>query len=212
MAKGKGVGYLISAVGDVLSAVGVPAGTATKALNDHLERRARRDRDIILAELRSGDFSQVEFGNDDDALDIAYRIARATTEGRARANLRLLARILCGLSERGPVYASDFARYEKWISDLSHEEILVIGTLSRKGAEVSWNGVEGIEKVWEAVEIELVPGSFKSNDHIRATAFSAQRSGLLMQLNNIDAMGYLVPSPLLKELVEFVKFDDGLFT
>lgn len=46
---------------------------------------------------------------------------------------------------------------------------------------------------------------------MRAAAYSAQRSGLLMSENIIDATGYLTPSPLMDELADLVTLDESLY-
>ena len=76
---------LVACISDAASLIGVP----TEAAKNFLQRRQNELQNIILQEVRDGDFSQV---NQDDILSIVYRLLNDINEGVGKNNIRLLAR------------------------------------------------------------------------------------------------------------------------
>lgn len=98
-------------------------------LNPFLRRRAELLRNIILSEIRQGDFSNV---NQDDIIAICYRFMRDATEGVAKNNLRLMARLICGLNDAHQLTAQNFQKYAKILADLEPEEIQIIANVIKR--------------------------------------------------------------------------------
>ncbi|MBK1669636.1 hypothetical protein CKO28_16480 [Rhodovibrio sodomensis] len=192
-------------------ATGGPWATSSSLVADFHARKGEESREILLDELAHGR-APVEPASQDDAISITLRVQEAHERGCARAALRLLAAVLNGLGEQGPVYASDFARYQKILADLSREEIILLATILRHygtgrddlGQPVSADGIR------ENVAAELVPKVFRSERHVNAFWASVQRTGLLMQGTSIDDVGAPMPSPLLFEIAELASFENVL--
>ena len=189
--------------------LGVPTGTAAAVVRRYRGRKASQLRELWLEELRQGR-APLQAADEDEAAEICIRLLRCAEEGTARINLRLLLRILRGLSERGPVYASDFARFQRMFADLTREEIIFVATLYREWNEAEHSTDSRITSTWEKVDQALVPVTFKSRDHALATGYSALRSGLVMPDDTWDGSGLVKPSPLMDEVAELASLEEAL--
>ena len=67
---------------DVIGFYGIPTNT----IKSFFEKRKELLRNVILSEIRQGDFSRV---NEDDMIAICFRLLRDAMEGVAKNNLRL---------------------------------------------------------------------------------------------------------------------------
>lgn len=105
--------------------------------------------------------------------------------------LRLLAAVLNGLGEQGPVYASDFARYQKILADLSREEIIVLATAlkhcddTQGGALMQPMTPKEFEQL---IPDKLAPRVFPTAEHVQAQIAALFRTGLLRQLRQSTDM------------------------
>lgn len=106
---------------------------AEKLANFYIEKRKEELRNVILCEIRQGDFSRVY---DDDKIAICYRLMRDAIEGTTKNNLRLMARLICGLNEKNKLTAPTFQKYEKILADLEQEEIEIIAGIVKKYYEL----------------------------------------------------------------------------
>ena len=102
---------------------------AKTLLNPFLRKRAELLHNIVLSEIRQGNFSSV---NEDDLIAISYRLMRDATEGVAKNNLRLMARLICGLNDAHQLTAQNFQKYAKTLADLEPEEIQIIANVVKK--------------------------------------------------------------------------------
>ena len=198
-------------VGAMFEIAGVPSGTITSLIETFQDRRNAKTRAILMEEIGSGLLHPSDFASADDVVQIAYRFQRMAERGTAFHNLRLLARVVRGLGKHPPIYATDFAKYERLLSDLRREEIFVISELYvRQGHRAINPDGSNVSQAWHAAVQSLVPSTFPSEDHFRAWASSAQRSGLLIPGKTIDDIDQMVPSPLLNEVMDLVSFEDLL--
>ncbi|WP_246084987.1 hypothetical protein [Rhizobium glycinendophyticum] len=121
--------------GDYMAGTGLPLTSTVPAagaltLRALLEKRTRRARDTLLAEIRLGHRS-IDFHDADEAAAIIYRYMRAAEEGAARLNLRLLAAVIVG-SAKGPgLYADEFLRWADILAGLKREEVITLGVMQR---------------------------------------------------------------------------------
>lgn len=97
------------------------------ALKSYYNKQKEKVRWVIEKELRQGDFSRVD---KDDLIAIHFRLCHAAIEGTAKNNLRLMARLICGLNEKNKLTASTFQKYSKILADLSNEEINLLAVLA----------------------------------------------------------------------------------
>ena len=110
---------LISCISDAVSLIGIPTDIA----KCFLQKRQTELRNIILQEIRDGDFSNV---NQDDIISIVYRLLNDINEGVGKNNIRLLARVISGLNTQQQLTASRFHKFNTIIANLSHEEIVFL--------------------------------------------------------------------------------------
>jgi hypothetical protein len=200
--------YLLAGAND-LSGGFAPTATAQELLADYERRAARRTRETILDEMKAGRAPVVP-ASDDDGIAIVLRVYEAHRRGCARQALRLLVAVLNGMAVSGPVYAAEFARYERVLADLSREEIILLGALIRHHVGVTEderNTLSGGDIVHKALCDELIPTPFRDEDSLDAHWSALQRTGLIMPGKTI---GFTVPSPLLYEVAELASFEDVL--
>lgn len=123
----------VAVISDVVSLIGVPTETAKCFLNG----RQNKLQNIILQEIRDGDFSKV---NKDDIISIVIRLFNDINEGVAKNNIRLLARTIVGLNEKEQLTASKFHYFNTIIASLSYDEIIFLAEV------VKFYKYEGIPK------------------------------------------------------------------
>lgn len=124
---------------DVIGFYGIPTNT----IKSFFEKRKKLLDDVILAEIRQGDFSRV---HEDDKIAICFRLIRDTIEGTAKNNLRLMARLICGLNTKNRLTATTFQKYEKILADLEPEEIEIISGIVKKYYELPAKNEANYEK------------------------------------------------------------------
>ena len=197
---------------DALSALGIPANTATNVFRAYMRRRTDEALAILLAELRAGEIDSLNVANEDEAIAIMYRYLLAVRDGAARRNLRLLAQTVVGLAKRDRLFSEEFNKYAEILSRLSRDEILVIGTLHRyrKAEERRQGPLVGTGQYWPKVLKELVPGQFPTEEHVIAVCCSGMRSGLLFTPRDFDSAGSFASSPIMDEVAELTEFQEVL--
>lgn len=190
--------------------IGTVAGLALGRL---VSKRLETARAILADELRAGEKTLDDVGDIEEAAAITYRYARAATEGAARLNLRLMAKVISGQAYMGNLVADEFLYYADILASLRREEVVLLGTLHRlwHSSDIVVSEEAGhTSSVWKQMEAELVPVPFPSNDSMRATAGALTRTGLLMTGLTWDDTGLWLVSPLLDELLEAAPFDAAL--
>lgn len=113
---------LVSCISDAASLIGAPTDIA----KHFLQKRQHELQNIILQEIREGDFSKI---NQDDIISIVYRLLNDINEGVGKNNIRLLARLITGLNTKQQLTASRFHKFNTIIANLSHEEIVFLATV-----------------------------------------------------------------------------------
>lgn len=111
---------------DVLSSIGIPTATASQIYQDYLNKKVAEGVEILLSEIRQGDFSGIDKS---EMISIIARYQRDAMEGVARNNLRLLARVISGMAKKNELHAPSFLKYANILSGLTEEEIVVLGTM-----------------------------------------------------------------------------------
>lgn len=208
--------YLLAGADD-LSGGFAPTATAQELLADYERRAAQRTRETILDEMKAGR-APVMPASDDDGIAIVLRMHEAHRRGCARQALRLLIAVLNGMALSGPVYATEFARYERVLADLSREEIILIATVMRHYRNLDLANWEELNlgKFEENIAHELWPDFFDELRRVYSVWASCQRTGLLVQGSNNrkvedgSAAHVAFPSALLEEIRELASFEDVL--
>lgn len=195
---------------DLTSVLGIPLSAGTELIRQHLNKRAREGREVLLNELRRAGISELKAASQDESISIIYRYGLAIRDGAARANLILLAKAISGLSRRDRLYADEFSRFAEILSRLNRDEILILGTLHRyrKIEEKKQGKGVSTHQWWPKAIKELVPASFPSEEYIVALCCSALRTGLLTMPNDIDSTGEYATSPIMDEIAELIDFQD----
>lgn len=207
--------FLISFVGaalsDLLGAAGMPgagvAGAAgAEALHRLLAKRAETARETLIEELRKGVHTPASFSEDEFAA-VLFRYLRAAQEGAARQNLRLLARLISGMSAQGSLHASDFLRWADVLQSLTPQEIVFLWRL--------YDGMTKVQQIDKAhhrnkheavcamIEKSLVPSVFRTSSVLWAHAMSLTRTGLVIPMG-----AYVAPTALLEDIVRLARIDD----
>lgn len=103
---------------------GVVSGAVGSAIAKIITKRHETLKEILLSEIRQGSLENV---NKDELISIYFRLIRDAEEGVARNNLRLMARVIDGMAEKNQLQAPTFLKYANILSDLTEEEITVLG-------------------------------------------------------------------------------------
>lgn len=93
------------------------------AWDKYKKNKVKMLREIIRAEIRQGDFSNVD---SDDLVGISYRLQKDALEGVAKNNLRLLCAIISGLHEDNKLTAPNFLKFAPILEGLTENELKVI--------------------------------------------------------------------------------------
>lgn len=117
-------------LGDCLGIKGVPTGTASSAIGKLMGKRHALLREIIRCEIRQGNFERVD---EDELISICFRLIRDAEEGVAKNNLRLMVRVINGMAEKEKLKASSFLNYASILANLTEDEIIVLGIMSKLG-------------------------------------------------------------------------------
>lgn len=215
------IGALLS---DAFHLIGVPGGSiAEVAISRYFRRRYEMARDILLEELRGGNISEAQAASEDDAIAVIVRYLRASWEGTARLNLRLLAKAIAGKLRSGGLVADEFLQYAEALSSLSRDEIIVLGTMYRYwivqqesyGNDTHEAGDPNRDP-WEMTLMELTERGM-TEELVSTVASMAQQSGLLYPM--YGRVGYAAArygdlsfrvSPLLIDLGKTVDFKEAL--
>ena len=91
--------------------------------NKYKKKKITMLREVILSEIRQGDFSNVD---SDDLVGISYRLQKDAMEGIAKNNLRLLCAMIAGLHNNNKLTAQNFLKFAQILEGLTEEEIKVI--------------------------------------------------------------------------------------
>jgi len=150
--------YSETGISDVLSFFGIPTNTASQIYTDILNKRAHEALEILLAEIRQGNFENID---QDEAVSIIARYQRAAIEGAAKRNLRMMAKVIRGMAEKQDLTAPSFMKYANILASLTKDEILVLGIMSksnwgifigdRNASEFKKHGIENYESVQQAL-------------------------------------------------------------
>lgn len=206
-------------VDDFLSARGLAGGAMlSEAMRRWVARRLDHARAIWLEEMRRGKRDIVDVGQQDEAAAILFRYQRAAIEGTARLNLRLMASIAAGQSERGRFDADEFLAWSDSIATLRREELILLAEMHRaeRGPPAATltpreRDLWVPEGKWEAVHRAVVPDPFRDAEEVRAAAAAALRSGLVMAVSgSSDSPVTYVTTSRLTRLIDLASIEDAL--
>lgn len=151
--------YATSGLSDTLALFGVPTATVMNIYQDILDKRANEAFEILVSEIRDGNFDEQD---QHEVVSVCARYQRDAMEGVAKQNLRLLARVINGMAEENELRAPTFLKYANILASLNEEEITVLGIMACQ-KDAQGNPIKGdIEKtkskaLYDALQ-EVVPG------------------------------------------------------
>lgn len=118
-------------ISDVLGYFLIPSSTALGLYETVLEKRRVMALNILLKEIRHGDFSNAD---SDETVSVIARYLRDAQEGAAKNNLKMLAKTINGMADEEKLVALTFNRYASVISALTQKEIELLGFMAREEA------------------------------------------------------------------------------
>ncbi len=195
------VGAIVAEGVGFLKTAGVTAGRA--ALATYLSKRAAAAREILFDELRNANITPEEIAAEDDGVAVIHGFMHAAWEGKARVNLRLLAKAIKGQLQLGNLVANEFFLHADALASLSRDEIIFLATMLRVAAQPSPpNGL------WMTCMSQLKMAGWPP-DKIAAVAGRSLRSGFVTTGSGFGGLVY-APSPMLSDVCKTVDFDDAL--
>jgi len=208
--------FLSAIVGDVFDIEHWPmanlsgAGLAI-AVGQLLRSRSERGRDILLEEVRHGEKS-LGPADLDHAVAALLRYVRASREGAARLNLRLMAKVIADQAYQGDLYADKFLRYADVLAGLRREEVILLGALQRHWSNSDLLRVPEQDRMSEArrrISTELVPMPFPDEVELAAAESAILRTGFVASSSVFGGVVYQ-PTRSFMRLCSFVSFDATL--
>lgn len=201
----------ISDGAELLQNGGLSAGRVV--LTAYLKKRSDQACDILFDELKRGGLLPEQVAAHDDGIAVIHGYNRAAWEGRARVNLRLLARAITGQLQASSLVADEFFLYAESLAGLSRDEIIFIATLLRHSAKMpnvpeEQMGEREKQSPWLKTLEEMGTKGW-SNDKTSAVGGRCLRSGLVIAASAWGGLAYKV-SPMLIDLCKTVDFDDVL--
>jgi predicted transcriptional regulator len=119
-------------IADVLSYFQIPGtGTAMGIYESILEKRRTAALNILLMEIRQGNFSNLD---QDETVSVIARYLRDAQEGAAKNNLKFLAKTIKGMAEEENLLAITFNRYSSVIAALTPQEMELLGFIEKEKA------------------------------------------------------------------------------
>ncbi|PWK33470.1 hypothetical protein [Cupriavidus plantarum] len=199
---------------------------AEAALSRFMRRRVEAARDILQEEIRRGTKRPMQATSEEEGAAIVYRYMRASQEGAARLNLRLLAQAMAGSVGDAPLVADQFLYFAELLAPLRRDELILLGRMCRHADELkSWElDMPDLKRMfppqshsrYAAIGVELVPSVFPDGLSFAAAAASLVRTGLIApQYSNAyggSRPPHYVVTPRLRELMRLIDIEAALDT
>lgn len=131
--------YIGNVVADIMGAFMIPGGSTISAAIQHVfKKRLDTAREILLEEIKDGSKDMGDAAELEEVAAIIYRYGRAAQEGAARANLRLLAKVIARQIQISSLNANDFLYYADILSSLKAQEIQLLGIMVRENKTTAY--------------------------------------------------------------------------
>jgi hypothetical protein len=176
--------YAVATIADVLSQFGIPTTALTQIYQDVLKQRNSEALEILLSEIRQGNFNRVD---QQDLISIMARYQRDAMEGVAKVNLRLLARMIKGMAEKGELKAPSFLRHANSLSSLTEKEIRILSVMVRF-KDYQPENKDSAANVFDKRHEALLAVSQQAEGHMQAL----MRTGLVNMVT--DKIDYNLPT------------------
>ena len=184
---------------EILGAVSTAKDWGSTLLTPFLQKRAKILQEVILSEIRQGDFSRVD---EDDKIAISYRLMRDALEGVAKNNLCLMARLICGLAKKEQLTVHNFQKYAKILSDLDYEEVEILAEIVKKYENLPPRDNEE----YEFAKHRLVDSLLFDKFGFPPPENPEKYSEIYVRLNRLERTGFIV-----KHGGGFATYKDGIY-
>jgi hypothetical protein len=180
------------------------------ALDAYLKKRSNAAQTILFDELSSSRLLPEQVATQDDGIAVIHSYLRAAWDGRARVNLRLLAKAIVGQLQAGNLVADEFFLYSNALADLTRDEILLLAEMYKMHLRFEKDPpADGGRGFWNACIAEVVTALGWSEDKVRETAGSCLRSGFVIAESAWGSVGFRI-SPRFLHLRKTVDFEDAI--
>jgi hypothetical protein len=197
---------LSALISDGLGAIGMPGtSSAGEMVKAYFQRASDTATDILFDEFRRGEIDAANVAAEDDRVAAIYRYLRASWEGSARVNLRLLAKAIVGRIRTNTLVADEFLPHADALAALSRDEIVLLATMHQIHR---FGDAPPINELWPPT-VQKLEAMGWSKDHVGAIAGRAMRSGYVLAASAWSALSFR-PSPMFLELCTTVDFTDAL--
>jgi hypothetical protein len=182
----------------------------TLAVGQWIKQREQEGFQIMLEEFRSGEthpctVDPVSFAG------MVYRYNRFTCEGVARVNLRIIARLIAGISSSEDLIVDEFTHYSNTIAALRREELVFLVRLHL--AEIATtNEDNSTMAAWEKFGNDSTERPFSAVDSVQSLALSITRTGFIVGIGAYDGVwgkSYNL-SRLGKRIIQLAAFEAAL--
>jgi hypothetical protein len=202
------INYAAAGALDVLSVFGIPTAVAGQLYQDVLAKRAKEGMEVLLLEVRGGNFQNID---QNEAVSIIARYQRDAMEGVAKNNLRLMARVINGMAAKNELKAPTFLKYANILASLTEDEIMVLAVMSKLQWEVfaSGNGAVHFEKAGIKNYLQIQQSLLRTGlvmMQIRNLTHSDARSiENLRDFNQINVQSQILftTTPLMREILKY---------
>jgi hypothetical protein len=151
-------------------------GPAFRFALDRIQRRAFK---IALDEIRSGNFHPANIDPDAFA-GMLYCYGQAAMQGAAKANLRILARLMASICNTQDLIADDFIHLASVLAPFRREELVFLVALDKHETGLANATNRDGADYWEQFIDSNTPHPFESREQLRALAQSVSRSGFIV--------------------------------
>ncbi|MGE3769972.1 MAG: hypothetical protein AB7G06_03370 [Bdellovibrionales bacterium] len=197
--------------------------TVKSVFSAWLENRKKIGQKIILEEIKDGNLNPELFTRD-DTIFLLNRFAEAVRMGRAKENLRLIAKAVVGAMNHPDLMADDFNCYVDALENLSRNEIVLLGNIYSTYKDLnllrtetkdipndanysSFSAANIIEATRTYKDRLIKVGLFRTNEELDAVCLALSRTGFLKQYHGIALDGSYAPSILFRRLMESIGND-----
>lgn len=191
--------FLPAAVGavvsDVLSVCGVPGASTvgvafSAAVEGVMARRRDNAREILIEELRKGEALVDQAASIDEWVAVLLRYSRAAQEGTARLNLRLMAKVIAGQAQTGPLVADDFLAWADVLASLRREEVVLLAEMVKVKSSLTLSPkkldrLNQLASIRNVLTERLIPSVFPDEEALLAAEMSLTRTGLVIGISEL---------------------------
>lgn len=177
-----------------------------------LQRRAAVARDILQEELARADIGVADAADRDEAAAMVFEYTEASRQGAARRNLRMLAQVLAGSLATPPIYASEFLRWSRILSDLTAEEIIYLARLHQAYQMPEFDRSDG-KKEYSALskylQARLISeGVARDGAEVSGILGALQRTGLVFYSAGGFGGAWHKPTRRLSDLLQLIRIEE----